>query len=74
MFHWKDGWYFERVKDGPHEPGTVHIVKREDSKQFSKVIQEAYIPPDEWCSIIASVSPQGETGETYREAQKFHKG
>lgn len=68
-FHWQEGWFFTRLEDG-----SVKIVKKEEATDEAKIIVEAIIPADEWASIIAYVSVKGETGENYREAQKFHKG
>ena len=67
-FHWRDGWYFRRL-----ENGTVHVEHvappdrglKEPDMQFD-------IPPNEWASIVAAVSAQGETGETYKASTELH--
>lgn len=88
MFHWKDGWFFERLArthdDPTREPsekdvgrvdlGVVHILKRETAHPDSTVVGEAYIPSAEWASIVASVSVQGETNHTWPLAVAFHMG
>ena len=67
-FHWRDETYFKRGGDGAVE---VHYFE-----QFNNSPQEKTwrIPPNEWASIVASVSATGETSESYREALKFHAG
>lgn len=69
-FHWKDGWYFERLDT----EGNVRIYheekgQTEEPKECDVVLD---IDPDSWASIIASVSARGETGSTFHEAQKYH--
>ena len=64
-YHWRDGFFFAREENGnvtltvPFEKGQIEIFQ---------------IPADEWCSIISSVSLEGENSLSYRVAQKFHKG
>lgn len=65
MFHWQDGWTFERL-----ENGAVHI--RHEVK--GAVFVDLVIPAWHWASIIAAVSPQGETPETWQQARAFHQG
>ncbi len=72
-FHWKDGWYFERLDDGSvrirHEdPAT----KAEGAYVENDVCID--IPIDSWASIVASVSAKGETSETWKEALHLHGG
>ena len=79
MFHWKDGWFFERTATvtEPSETadlGVVHILKRTNSHRDSPILVEAFIPAAEWASIIASVSVQGETSHTWPLAVAFHMG
>ena len=59
-FHWRDGWYFSRMKDGDvlMENAPLRVV----------------IPAAEWASIVASVTPTGDTAETYSEAVRLHSG
>ena len=66
MFHWRDGWFFERMGDA-----SVHIIKRIDAKDDSDIVAETTIPPEEWASIVAVVS-KIYSGDTYREALEFH--
>lgn len=65
-FHWQDGWFFER------EGKNVIVKKFRDSKVGSPLIFRAIIPAYEWCSIIASMSGDGETSNKWIEAKKFH--
>jgi len=60
-FHWRDGWYFSRTESGDVmiEPGTDH---------------EVIVPAAEWASIVASVTPKGDTAETYGDAVRLHDG
>lgn len=57
--HWRDDWYFQRTK-----LGAVLLTLPDKSQKM--------IPPNEWASIVASVSARGETGDTFREAATFH--
>jgi len=70
-FHWKDGWFFERLDSN----GTVRIYheepnRTEEPKECDIVVD---IDPDSWASIIASVCPLGESADTYKVAQDFHR-
>jgi len=67
MFHLKDGWFFERQNNG-----GVKILKRATARDESPVVSEVIIDDAGWASIVASVSHRGETGDTWREALKFH--
>lgn len=73
MFHWKDGWFFDRVAIGS-DLGVVHIVKRETAHPDSPIVVEAFVPAAEWASIMASVSVEGETSYTWPLAVAFHNG
>lgn len=68
-FHWKDGWYFERIADPyPGKYGWVHIYHA-----INGVIDiEIEIDPTSWASIIASVCPEGETAYTFGVARALH--
>ena len=70
-FHRRDGWYFERWDDG-----TVRIEKYSGKAgtEARKLDEVAEIPAAEWASIIASVTSQGKTAESYATAQAFHAG
>jgi hypothetical protein len=59
--HWRNGWYFRRRPDG-----TVTILPGE----FNGGID---IPPSEWASIVASVSPSGDVATAHRDALAFHE-
>jgi len=61
-FHARDGWYFQRQDDG-----SVKI-----SAAVSRSTETLTIPPNEWASIVAAVSAQGETAETYQAALSAH--
>lgn len=69
-FHWKDGWYFERLANG-----SVRIYHEEKYVDPDSGVREydvcLDIDSDSWASILASVSARGETGETFREAVEF---
>jgi hypothetical protein len=67
MFHVKNGLWFERT-----ENGSVHLVKKADARDNAPVMEDIVIDDSSWASIVATVSAQGETGETYREALAFH--
>ncbi len=60
-FHWKHGWYFERL---PMD-GSVRIFH----KDLDIIID---IDPDSWASIVASVSNRGDTAKAFEEARDFH--
>ena len=59
-FHWRDGWFFQRTKLGA-------VLVTVPNGQGQKVI-----PPNEWASIVAHVSRQGENGESFKQALDFH--
>lgn len=67
MFHWRDGWFFERMPDG-----SVMITKRKDAGLESPIITREIIPPGEWASIVASVSIKGENDRRWYTALDFH--
>lgn len=60
-FHWRDGWFFQRLNDG-----CVLMTVPSCGQQV--------IPPNEWASIVAHVSTWGETGESWKAASDFHNG
>lgn len=69
-FHWRDGMYFQRQPDG-----TVSIAKTVTPSADESGLAWCFdVPAAEWASIVASVSAVGETGETYRAAEAFHRG
>jgi hypothetical protein len=67
MFHWRDGWFFERMPNG-----SVMITKRKDAGMESPIITREIIPPEEWASIVASVSIKGERDRRWYTALDFH--
>jgi len=67
MFHWQDGWFFERLYDG-----TVRIEKRKDAKLEGELIASAEIPAHQWASIVAAVSVWGDHNPFYEMARVFH--
>lgn len=70
-FHWKDNWYFERLDDGGvriyHE--DLEADQENDIVEYDVCLD---IDADSWASIIASVSAQGDTAESFQEARNFH--
>lgn len=67
MFHWNNGWFFERLKDD-----SVHIIKRETARDDAPIISEAVIPVHQWASVIAAVSLEGDTAQTWEKALVIH--
>ncbi len=65
-FHWSDGLYFRRLNDG-----TVELTQTKHGRT-DEVEWQREIPPSEWASIVAAVSYQGETKDTYETALGFH--
>jgi len=63
-FHWKDGWYFERILNG-----QVRIYHLDG---FGLMDRGIAIDADSWASIVASVSARGDTAEAFQEAREFH--
>lgn len=61
IYHWRDEWMFERGDDGNVIIHNTRLLER-----------HLVIPPNEWASIIASVSAKGETGEQFSAAEAFH--
>lgn len=64
-YHESDGWYFKRLPDG-----SVRIRKVDWPE--GQIVREHIVAPGPWCSLIACVSPKGETTETWEAASKFH--
>jgi len=67
MFHWNNGWFFERLANG-----DVRLLKKETSHMDANIIYDIIIPSSEWISIISSVSRDNETSENYERAKTFH--
>lgn len=60
-FHVADGVTFERLGNGS--------VRVEKDNVFAVVIDAG-----SWASVVATVSPEGETAGTFAAAQQFHGG
>lgn len=77
MFHWQNGIYFGRRKDG-----SVRILKFEAFKhdwpdadgEYTEAVMDLTIPANHWGSIVASVSHAGEEGGRWYQAMDFHNG
>jgi hypothetical protein len=65
-FHWKDGWYFERL-----ENGAVRIFHNPTCEKPADTDIE--IDADSWASIVASVTRSGENATTFGLAQNLHQ-
>ena len=61
-FHAHDGWYFLRQPNG-----AVRITHYDGYLQTQETFEGF-----QWCSIIASVSPEGETSNNWGKALKLH--
>lgn len=69
MFHAKNGLYFERTPDG-----GVRILKTRNGHPDSDVVLDMILDADAWCSIIASVSRDGEELGGFYRAREFDLG
>ena len=69
MFHAKDGQFFERQSDG-----SVRILARETGHDGAAVLKDVTLGPSEWASVVASMSKEGENGETWRMALRAQVG
>lgn len=66
-FHWRDGWWFKRFNNGG-------VQVRYSIPVGSAVLKGTLvIPPNEWVSIVASMTRAGES-ETWHEIDKLHGG
>lgn len=63
-FHYKDNWFFERVRDG-----NVRIYHLD---AFGTMDRGILVDAASWASIVASVSVRGDTAEAFQEAREFH--
>lgn len=68
-FHSKDGLYFVRIVGGQFH-GSVQIVKVHADKSRQLLVE---FPPNEWASIVATMSALGETGTTFRMFEAMQK-
>lgn len=64
-FHAKDMWFFRREDDG-----SVRITAPDSMGPGAH--QVVTLDASTWASVVASVSAQGETSDTYRAALDFH--
>lgn len=71
MHHLCNGWFFERV-DEP--PGSVRILKRDGAHPDAPIEVEITMMPEEWASIVAAVSTDGDTATSYQRALSLHNG
>jgi len=65
-FHWAHGIFFTRLEDGSvrlrrYPAGTVAYLDEEAEFDFT-------IPPNEWASIVASMTAAGESYQTWHAA------
>lgn len=67
MFHAKAGWFFERRLGG-----SVVIVRRRTANENSQIVAEIILSPNEWASVVASVSSGGEFNGRWKQALDFH--
>jgi hypothetical protein len=64
MIHAKDVLCFERMPDG-----SVKVFVERDMT----VIASVTIDSGTWCSVMAAMSPAGETSETWELATELHE-
>lgn len=67
-FHTKDGWYFDRLPNGAVE------FRKESLGKNRHVTNRTQLDANTWASVLASVSKNGETGESFTIARDFHAG
>ena len=79
MFHYMNNLFFGRLADGSVRILKFHMDKKWPEGESPKIDQrypdsmiDLEIDPNGWASIVASVSKQGETGERFYRAEKFH--
>ncbi len=63
----------EVVKDSPEHAKAVVGFLSSYNNQQPKVL-DVILDANTWASVVASMSKQGETAETFREACLFHTG
>lgn len=61
-FHTHNGWSWQRKPDG-----SVLVTVGGGHHQH-------LMTPEEWASVVATLSAAGETAERYQDALKFHQG
>jgi hypothetical protein len=67
MFHYKDGWFFERNPDG-----SVRVLKMSDATGQAVKVSEANIDPDAWASIVSFVSAEKSASVAWSAVKEFH--
>ena len=72
-FHWRNGWYWSRLPDGSVEVRNHGDFEKPDPNHAPGDGRATLvIPPNEWASIVCSVSAKGEDGARWNAAQDFH--
>jgi len=71
--HWSGGLYFGRDE----ADASVHVRKYDTpggfpNERHEPPAVEAVIPAEQWCSVMAAVSPRGEDSATYEAARVLH--
>lgn len=66
-FHARDGWFFRREDDG-----SVHIAAPDSLGPGAS--QAVTLDANTWASVVAFVSRDGETAESFAAAVRFHNG
>lgn len=64
-FHSRDGLFFERH---PNAGVRVRIASYETGHE--ETIKEVFLEPNEWASVVASMSAAGESFDTWDKAMK----
>ncbi len=67
MFHFKDGWFFERNPDG-----SVRVLKMSDATGQAAKVSETDIDPDAWASIVSFVSAEKNASVAWSAVKEFH--
>lgn len=65
--HLRNGFYFEREKNGSVTIYVTGIVNGP-----APILRKVTVPGNEWASVVAHVSKRGETGKTFEEAFVLH--
>lgn len=65
-FHSHDEFFWLRMVDG-----SVRVRIYGDEGYGGPFIEHV-MDPSTWASVVASVTPQGDTADTFREAQRLH--
>ena len=65
-FHFRDNWFFERIKEG-----NVRIYHLD---AWGLVERGFVVDAASWASIVASVSKLGDNAKTYQMAIAYHQG